>query len=226
MNAAGRTACLAGLLFLLLVRGGGEAGTDILEVGRFSAGSLEGWESKGFKGVTEYRIVTDGGRRVLQAESRGSASGYYHRVKVNPREYPLLRWSWKVAGTVRGENARSKEGDDFAARVYVVFPGFFFWQSRSIVYVWSGSLGKGESLPSAYTGRVMVVAVESGDAGSGVWVNEERNYLADYRRLFGEEPGTLGAVAVMTDSDNTGGRATAWYGDIVLAREGAGQVRR
>ncbi|HZV81636.1 MAG TPA: DUF3047 domain-containing protein [Geobacteraceae bacterium] len=47
--------------------------------------------------------------------------------------------------------------------------------------------------------------------------------MADYRRLFGEEPGTLGAVAIMTDSDNTGGRASAWYGDIVLAGGKEGQ---
>jgi len=200
------------LLFPPMVR----AGHGALEVGRFSAGSLEGWEAKGFKGETDYRIVTNDGRRVLQAESRGSASGYYRKLKVDPRQYPLLRWSWKIAGTVSGENARSKGGDDFAARVYVVFPGFFFWQTRSIVYVWAGSLKKGEAIPSSYTGRVMVVAVESGDLLVGKWVSEERNYLADYRRLFGEEPGELGAVAVMTDSDNTGGQARAWYGDIEL----------
>lgn len=215
------SALLAPLCLLPVPAG---AGNDTLEVGRFSSGSLEGWEKKSFKGETEYRIVTDGDRRVLQAESRGSASGYYRKLKVDPRGFPLLRWSWRVAGTVSGENPRSKGGDDYAARVYLVFPGFFFWQSRSIVYVWSRSLKKGESLPSPYTGRVMVVAVESGDALAGVWVNEERNYLADYRRLFGEEPGTLGAVAVMTDTDNTGGQARAWYGDIgLVAGKGAGR---
>jgi len=63
---------------------------------------------------------------------------------------------------------------------------------------------------------VMIVAVESGDSLAGRWVREERNYLEDYRRLFGEEPGQLGAVAIMTDTDNTGGQASAWYGDISL----------
>jgi len=217
MNRFACTMVRSGLLALLLLfPTTGGAVHDTLEVGRFSVGSLEGWEARSFKGETDYRIVTNDGRRVLQAESRGSASGRYRRLKVDPREYPLLRWSWKVAGTVSGENARSKGGDDFAARVYVIFPGFFFWQSRSIAYVWSGSLKKGEAIPNAYTGRVMVVAVESGDLLAGKWVSEERNYLADYRRLFGEEPGSLGAVAVMTDSDNTGGQALAWYGDIGL----------
>jgi len=188
-----------------------------LEVGKFSTASLAGWESKSFKGETRYGFAMDGGRQVLQAESKGSASGYYHKLNVDPREYPLLRWSWKIAQTVAGENARSKGGDDFVARVYVVFPGFFFWQSRSIVYVWSGSLKKGEVVASAYTDRVMIVAVESGNGLAGSWVREERNYAADYRRFFGAAPGKLGGVAVMTDTDNTGSEARAWYGDITMA---------
>lgn len=188
-----------------------------LAVGKFSAASLDGWESKSFKGETRYGFAIDGGRRVLQAESKGSASGYYHKLNVDPREYPLLRWSWKIAQTVAGENARSKGGDDFAARVYVVFPSFLFWQSRSLVYVWSGSLKKGEVVTSPYSDRVMIVAVESGNGLAGSWVREERNYAADYRRFFGEAPGKLGAVAVMTDTDNTGSEARAWYGDITLA---------
>jgi len=202
---------------LLPCAAAGGSAHDIMEIGRFSTGSMAGWERKIFKGQTEYRITVDGGRRVLRAESRGGASGWYHRLKVEPRDYPLLRWSWKVAGTVRGENARSKQGDDFSARVYLVFPGYFFWQTRSIAYVWSGSLKKGESVPNAYTSRVMIVAVESGDSLAGRWVREERNYLEDYRRLFGEEPGQLGAVAIMTDTDNTNSQASAWYGDISLA---------
>jgi hypothetical protein len=62
----------------------------------------------------------------------------------------------------------------------------------------------------------MMVAVESGDEKAGTWVTEERNVYEDYRRLFGEEPPMIGAVALMTDTDNTGGEATAYYGDITL----------
>jgi hypothetical protein len=62
----------------------------------------------------------------------------------------------------------------------------------------------------------MMVAVESGDENAGTWVTEERNVYEDYRRLFGEDPPDIGAVALMTDTDNTGGEATAYYGDITL----------
>ena len=98
--------------------------------------------------------------------------------------------------------------------MYVVFPGFFFWQTRAINYVWAGRLPKEESFPNPYTRNAMMVVVESGADKAGTWVTEQRDILADYRRLFGGEPRKLGAIAIMTDTDNTGGSATAWYGDI------------
>ena len=64
-----------------------------------------------------------------------------------------------------------------------------------------------------------MVAVQSGPSQAGQWLTEERDILADYRRLFGEEPGEAEAIAIMTDTDNTGERATAWYGEITLSTE-------
>jgi hypothetical protein len=63
----------------------------------------------------------------------------------------------------------------------------------------------------------MMLAVEAGPERTGQWLVEERDILADYRRLFGGEPREIGAIAIMTDTDNTGGEATAWYGDITLS---------
>jgi hypothetical protein len=62
-----------------------------------------------------------------------------------------------------------------------------------------------------------MVAVESGPEKVGQWISEERDILADYRRLFGGEPAEIGAIAIMTDTDNTGSEATAWYGEITLS---------
>jgi hypothetical protein len=100
----------------------------------------------------------------------------------------------------------------------VVFPRTFFWRTRAIVYVWSDKLAEGTAIRNPYTSNAFIVAAEAGQENVGKWVYEERNYYEDYRRLFGEEPPKLGAVAVMTDTDDTGGEATAWYGDIILAQ--------
>ena len=40
---------------------------------------------------------------------------------------------------------------------------------------------------------------------------ESWDVKADYRRLFGAEPGEITAIALMTDTDNTGLQADAWY---------------
>jgi len=197
------------------------AGAAEQVIGRFSAGDLAGWEEQTFRGKakTVYAIVREGERSVLRAESRAAASGLLRKVTIDPKTYPILRWSWKIRETLPKGDERTKGGDDYAARVYVVFPRTFFWQTRAINYIWANRLPKGQSLPNAYTGNVMMVAVESGSGSAGRWLAEERNIREDYRQLFGEEPPDGAAVAVMTDTDNTGGEATAWYGDIRLSEK-------
>ncbi|MGA7104383.1 MAG: DUF3047 domain-containing protein [Candidatus Deferrimicrobiaceae bacterium] len=211
----GRATCVAVLVFTLLLFSPQVSGENLV-LGNFSAGDLTGWNPKIFKGETSYTLVSDGDRRVLKAHSRAAASGLYKEVTLNPRKFPVLRWSWKIGGTIRNGNERTKEGDDYAARVYLVFPRTLFWRTKAINYIWANTLPKGESLPNAFTANAMMIAVESGDENAGSWVTEERNVYEDYRRLFGEEPPEIGAVALMTDTDNTGGEATAYYGDITL----------
>jgi len=213
MKWNGKSASVLALaLFLLAPRGFCED----LPLGNFSAGDLSGWNPKIFKGKTSYSLVSEGERRVLKAHSRGAASGLYKEVTLDPREFPVLRWSWKIEGTIPEGDGRTKEGDDYAARVYVVFPRTLFWRTKAINYIWANKIPKGTALPNAFTANAMMVAAESGDGKVGTWVTEERNVYEDYRKLFGEDPPDIGAVALMTDTDNTGGEATAYYRDITL----------
>ncbi|MGA7829002.1 MAG: DUF3047 domain-containing protein [Geobacteraceae bacterium] len=188
-----------------------------LVIAAFSQGDLSGWSKKIFKGETNYSIVQIAGRKVLRAVSNNAASGLVKKIDVDPSRYSILRWSWKIEHTLKQEDATQKSGDDFAARVYVVFPRVLFWKTRAINYVWTAHLPKGTVIPNAYTSNAMVVAVESGDGKAGTWVNEERNIYDDYKRFFGEEPPHLGAVALMSDTDNTGAEAVAYFGDIFLS---------
>lgn len=190
-----------------------------IKLGDFSSGDLKGWEEKSFAGNTTYELVENHGRKVLKAVSDQSASGLFKEVDIDLKQYPILRWSWKVEGIVAGGDAFTKEGDDYAARVYIVFPAFLFWNTRGINYIWANKLPKGQAVPNAYADKVIMLAVESGPAKAGQWVSEERNVYEDFKKLFGEEPPALGAVAIMTDTDNTGGRAVAYYGDITLSEK-------
>ena len=216
LQASGSVA--AGLLLLLLLLPAAIARTDQTSL-RLTFGSLSAWQEKSFKGHTSYTLVQSEGRAVIQAIAEGTASGLYHEISISASELPLITWSWKVQQTLAAENPYRKEGDDFAARVYIVFPGAFFWQTRALVYVWSDKLPVGTIIPNAFTSNAAIIAIESGNRHAGVWRYERRNYVEDYRACFHEVPPNPVAVAVMTDTDNTGGQATAWYGDILFSRK-------
>jgi Protein of unknown function (DUF3047) len=186
---------------------------------RFSFDNLSEWSEKSFKGHTSYTSIQEDGRPVLQAIAVKTASALYKKSSVNATEMPIIEWSWKVKQALPVDNRYRKDVDDFAGRVMVIFPGTFFWQYRAIVYVWSDKLPIGTVRPSAFGKNIAVIVVESGNQHAGIWRNEQRNYLEDYRSFFHASPPNTMGVAVMTDADNTISEAAAWYGDIVLTRE-------
>jgi len=190
---------------------------DEIPVSHFSSEKLAGWEVKSFHGATDYRLEKEDGRTVVKASSHAAASGLIKKIHFDPSKYRYLRWSWKISRTIKGGDENSRSGDDYAARLYVIFPGRFFWQTKAINYIWANRLPKGESIPSLYAAGSRMVAAESGNDRAGQWITEEHDLLADYRRLFGADPQEAGAIAIMTDTDNTGSSAEAWYGDISLS---------
>ena len=194
------------------------AGPQVL--GRFSAGDTAGWQVREFEGETRYRIVEQDGRRVLEADSAGTASSFYLEREIELSETPVLEWRWRIEKTPGVPDERIKDGDDFAARVYVVAPGEgLFGLPIAISYVWAGNAPVGDAWPNPFTSKVMMLALDSGDGEAGAWRTHKRNVAADFLRLFGRKVDRLEGVAVMTDSDNSRGRARAWYGDIVLRPE-------
>jgi len=175
-------------------------------------------EERRFAGQTLYRVVELDNGRVLSATAEGSASGLVFPTRFDPAEWPWLEWRWKVDGIVQSGDARFKHGDDYAARVYVIFPHWLPLRTRSINYIWANRLPREAAQANTYTANAMMVALQSGDGNSGEWVTERRNLVDDYRRLFGEEPPDKALVAVMTDSDQTQEAVQAWYDEIRLVR--------
>lgn len=196
------------------------AAAERIEIARFAQGDLSSWKTRVFAGETRYSFERADGKNALRADSSAAASGLYREIKVDLGKTPVLNWSWKVDHVLVGADERTRAGDDYPVRVYVVFSGgLYFWRTRAINYVWSNQQPLDSSWPNAFTGNARMIAVESGASRAGKWVNERRDVRADYRRFFGEEPGHVDAVAIMTDTDNTGTSATGWYGDIWFAAE-------
>ena len=199
----------------------GSAWADSVWVGQFSQGDLSGWQPRLFAGSTEYRIASLQGEQALQAQSRQAASGLVKKVRIDLQKTPWLIWRWRIDQRLPAADETSKQGDDYAARLYVVVDGgLFFWNTRALNYVWSNTQATGASWPNAFAGsNAMMLALRSQADDTGTWVEERRNVREDLQRLFGEDIRYIDAIALMTDTDNNGGQASSWYGDIRFASE-------
>lgn len=238
-------------LLLLLAASFPALAAEPLPIARFSAaapgGLPEGWSPFSFaksQRHTDYRLVSDGAVTVLRAQADASVSALLRQVKADPRALPVMRWRWKVDNLLAKGDIRRKEGDDFPARIYVLFdydPDRLSFADRAkitlarvvygaevpaaaLCYVWDNRNPPGTMLPNAYTDRVRMVVARSGAADLGRWVMEERDIARDFRAAFGEEPPMISGIVVAADTDNTGERAVAWFGDISLhPASGTGQ---
>jgi hypothetical protein len=157
---------------------------------------------------TEFTLVADEGRTVLRARAAASTSGLSRELSVDLRTHPMLGWRWKVMNLISRSDLATKSGDDFPARLYVVFG------RRALCYVWDARLPVGTIAPNAYSDRVQMVVADSGAALLGRWVARERNVAEDFRRGFGAEPPATSGVVVSADTDNTGETAESYFGDI------------
>ena len=217
----------------------------LLEVGKFSSAPVgqalpDGWKPLTFKKIpkqTAYELIKDGDAVVVKAVSDASASGLTKAINIDPKEYPIVRWRWKVENVLKHSDVTRKDGDDYPARLYITFAydpdkvslgkKLKFKTGQAIFgdipigalnYIWDTHTSIGTIVENAYTDFAQMVVVESGTQKVGRWVSEERNIYEDYKQAFGEEPPLMNGVAIMTDTDNTKEQAIAYYGDIQFAK--------
>lgn len=217
---------LVGLCITCLVAEDTFSADGSMVIDDFESGLSSDWERKDFRGRTEYQVIQMDGGSCLKAESHGSASGLIRKISYSLQDYPILAWRWKVDNILERGDERKKEGDDYGARVYVVFPHWIPSMTRSINYIWANKLPQGKAIPNPYYRKAIMVAVESDSDHVGQWREARHNVLEDYRRLFGGEPRKVGAIAIMTDTDNTGESATAFYDDLRLERGSVERARQ
>jgi len=188
------------------------------------------------KESTQYHYVQHEGREAVLAVADASGSILRHRHRVEPEELGRLNFSWKVPDTASGANTTLATLDDVPVRVVLAFEGdrskFSFKNTllnelsrlltgeempyASLVYSWSRANKTGEVIPNDQTDRIRKLVIESGDQGYNQWRSYERDIRADYRQVFGEEPGALLSFAVFTEGERDLGPLQAWYGPLTL----------
>lgn len=194
------------------------------------------WTMSRLRALSQYQVVNDGGASVLKGYAKNSASGLLHGLDLDVREKPILSWRWKVMDLAPSEDSP----DDSPVRILVNFDGdrsklpfsdrLFYDQFRlftgndlpyaGVMYVWGSKTPKDGSVVNKYTTRIKIIAVESGREKLGRWLAESRNVAEDFRHLFGEEPGKIVSVGLMTEADAGGRALEAYYGDIAFRSPG------
>jgi hypothetical protein len=168
-------------------------------------------------GETVYSLADRDGRAAVHAQCRESASGLFLYQRLDVSNTPWLEWSWRVDQTFGDIDETTRAGDDYPARLYVVVDGGLLrWRTRSVNYVWASRAPAGADWPNAYAAQNHMLAVRSGDGDAGRWVTERRNVVEDFRRFHGLDVTHIDAIAIMTDCDDIGSEARAWYGAIRL----------
>ncbi|MCK4463591.1 MAG: DUF3047 domain-containing protein [Candidatus Omnitrophica bacterium] len=182
--------------------------------------SLKEWEEKILKGKVVYKIEKDDTiESYVRAKSERTASALYYKTKLHIRKNPIISWKWHVDEFPKRtlpEQIDLKKEEDFAARIYVIFPAVFFTNSKVIEYIWAEQLPVGTSGISAYSKNIKILVLRSGKYNEK-WLFEKRDVYQDYVKLFGEEPRlNIGAIAFMTDADSTKTKASAVYDEIKI----------
>jgi hypothetical protein len=232
-----------GLVLLLFMRAGGLLAGE-MRIGVFAElppadGLPEAWQPMTFRNMdrhTQYTLTRDQDRTVIRAHSQNAASGLIRHLRVDPVQYPLIRWHWKIKRVLEKGDLSTKQGDDYAARIYVAFAfdpeaaGWWEWMRHrsaslfanpevpgtALNYIWANKAPGNTIAPNPYAPEAMMIVLQSGNAAAGRWMTETRDIVADYRRAFGRPPPPIIGIGLMTDTDNTGEETTAYYGDITL----------
>ncbi len=190
------------------------------------------------KQATKFNYVRKDGRDAMAVSSHASASMMRRALRIEPAELGSVRFSWRVPDLMAQADMAVREADDSPVRIVLAFEGDrskFSGKNAmlselanaltgepmpyaTLMYVWCNTRAPGTVIINPRTDRIRKLVVESGAGKLHQWVDYERNIRADYEKAFGEAPGALVGIGIMTDSDNTRSSTQAWYGPVTLGR--------
>ena len=196
------------------------------------------WQHRAFPGKkqTDYHATLHEGRHAVRSESSAAASMLRKAVRVEAADLGQVSFSWKVPALITGADMMQAHSDDSPVRLVLAFEGdrskFSVKNAMlselsltltgeplpyaTLMYVWGTDRAPGSIIEGHRTDRIRKLVLESGPQQLGRWLDYERDIKADFEQAFGEAPGALVGIGIMTDTDNTRGQALAWYGPISL----------
>jgi hypothetical protein len=217
---------------------GSGTGAELPQWSVLATASAVAWQHRIFPGKqpTQFQVTRQDGREAVRAKSEGSMSVLRKPLRVEAADLGRVAFSWKVSEFPDEADMGDRALEDSAARIVLVFEGDrTSFSSRTaqlsemlhtftgeplpyatLMYVWCNLRPAGTVILNPRTDRVRKLVVQSGTGQANRWLDYQRDIRADYIAAFGKPPGALVGIALMTDSDNTGNSALAWYGEPKL----------
>ncbi len=186
----------------------------VLNTANWTAGRLpSGWQIKVNHGSPDVSTCPDPDGPCLRLKSVKASFALERSVDVDPAQMPYLSWRWKVAQLPRGADFRYAGTDDQAAQVMVAFA-----DRRVVSYIWDSTAPKGAAANAGFIPLVHVFAVvcESGDAGLNQWIQENRDFAADYQRAYGKPAPHVKGLRIQINSQHTGTTAESYFGEVAF----------
>ena len=200
--------------------------------------ALKEWSARDLPGkrVTHYSMAHRAGQACVLARATQSVSLWRRPMAVDPESIAGLQFDWWIHALELRATVAEADTDDAPARLLLGFDGdesklsmrnrmqFELVQTltgeappfATLMYVWDAHLPAETVVISKRSDRIRKIVVGSGAGSRASWQRLRRDLRADFHKAFGESPGTLTSMAMMTDGDNTASRAEACYGSILL----------
>jgi hypothetical protein len=201
------------------------------------------WQHRAFPGKkpTDYRATLHEGRNAVRSESSAAASMLRQTLRVEAVDLGQVSFSWKVPALIANADLTQPDTSDSPVRLVLAFEGDRSKFSAknamvselalaltgeplpyaTLMYVWGTHRAPGSIIVSHRTDRIRKLVLESGPQHLGRWLDYERDIKADFEKAFGEAPGALVGIGIMTDTDNTRGQTQVWYGPVSLLAKGS-----
>ncbi|MEW6600320.1 MAG: DUF3047 domain-containing protein [Nitrospirota bacterium] len=203
--------------------------------------NTDNWKTMEFPRVkkhTVYSVLRQGDESYLKAESNASSSAIVFSKSFNVFDYPKVKWRWKISNVYLKGNSSEKTGDDYPARIFVMFKydpdkASFLGRVRhglgktifgveppysSLNYIWASTKSDMNIITNPYSPDTKMIVLQAGSENTGKWMQEDVDIIRDYRRAFGEDPPATASIAIMNDSDDTGEHAVSFIDYIEVYR--------
>ena len=188
------------------------------------------------KKPSQFEYVVEDGQDAIEANAQSSASMLRQKIHVEPKNLGNLKFSWKLPQLIQYADMSLREFDDSPVRIVLAFEGdrdkFSAKNAMlselayvltgepmlyaTLMYVWCNECEPGKIIFNPHTDRIRKLPLESGTEKLKLWMSYEREVRADFIKAFGEEPGLLTSISIMTDTDNTKSTARAFYGSVQM----------